>query len=65
MEVPRGRGFGLDFQGSWYVDTWLELGKSKGTTKTFLDPFQKQLLVGQAAEETQGRFLVRQFGFVQ
>lgn len=44
-EVPGERGFGSRFQGSWYIDAWLELWKSKGTTKTFLDPFQKQLLL--------------------
>lgn len=44
-EVPGGRDSGSEFQGSWYIDTWLEPWKSKGTTKTFLDPFQKQLLL--------------------
>jgi len=44
-EVRGGRGFGSEFQGSWYIPAWIELRKSKGTTKTFLDPFQKQLLL--------------------
>lgn len=42
-DVLGGRGFGWEFQGSWCTVTWLELWKSKGTTKTLLDPFQKQL----------------------
>lgn len=42
-DVPGRRGFGSEFQGSWYIVTWQELWKSKGTTKTFLDPFQKHL----------------------
>lgn len=42
-DVSGGRGFGWEFQGAWYIVTWPELWKSKGITKTFLDPFQEKL----------------------